>query len=89
MCTSSVAGGALSDDGTRGYHRTPYYLVPVFALSKVYRAKVRDALKEAGLLEKFPEAVWQDEWVVHSKAVGDGPSCHEVLGTLRLSSRHQ
>ncbi len=74
-----VAGGALSDDGTRWLPSSAHYLVPVFALSKVYRAKVRDALREAGLLDKFPQAVWQDEWVVHSKAVGDGRAAMKYL----------
>ena len=74
-----VAGGALSDDGTRWLPSNVNYLFPVFALSKVYRAKVRDALKEAGLLALFPEDVWQAEWVVHSKAVGDGRAAMKYL----------
>ncbi len=58
-------------------------------ISVIYRAKVRDKLKAADLLDKFPDNVWQEPWVVHSKAVGDGPSRDEVLGSLHLPSSHQ
>jgi hypothetical protein len=74
-----AAGGALSEDGTRWLPSSANYLVPVFALSMIYRAKVREALKEAGILDMFPVAVWQEEWVVHSKAVGDGQAAMKYL----------
>jgi hypothetical protein len=51
----------------------------VFALSVLYRAKLRDALQAAGLFDLFPAQVWQEEWVVHSKAVGDGQAAMKYL----------
>ena len=74
-----VAGGGLSRDGTKWLPSHPAFFVPVFALSVVFRAKVRDALKEAGLLDKFPPEVWKQEWVVHSKPVGDGRGAMKYL----------
>lgn len=74
-----VAGGALSKDGSQWLTSRVDYLVPVMALSVIYRAKVADALKEVGLLDEFPKDVWQAEWVVHSKAVGDGRAAMKYL----------
>ncbi len=74
-----VAGGALSDDGSQWLPSRADYLVPVLALSQVYRAKVRAALRQAGLLEQFPADVWQAEWVVHCKPVGDGQAAMKYL----------
>jgi hypothetical protein len=48
------------------------FLVPVQALSVVFRAKVRDILNREGLLELIDSAVWHRDWVVHSQAAGDG-----------------
>ena len=36
------------------------------------RAKMRHALMVAALGQAVPASVWQSDWVVHSKAVGDG-----------------
>src|SRR5262249_24358706 len=48
------------------------FLVPVPALSIVFRAKFRDVLKREGLLNLTDPAVWHRDWVVHSQAAGDG-----------------
>lgn len=74
-----VAGGALSEDGLKWLPSRVDFLVPVLALSKVYRGKLRQALKAAGVLHHFPPSVWQQEWVVHSKAVGDGQAAMNYL----------
>jgi Putative transposase/Transposase zinc-binding domain len=74
-----AAGGALSTDGLRWLPSRVDYMVPVYALSQIYRAKVRDALEAAGLLDQFPAEVWQEEWVVHCKPVGDGQAAMKYL----------
>lgn len=74
-----AAGGGLSEDGSQWLPSRADYLLPVFALSKIYRAKLRDALSAAGLLDQFPAEVWEQEWVVHSKAVGDGRAAMKYL----------
>ena len=50
------------------------FLLPVKALSLVFRAKFRDLLKEssASLFSEIPAAVWKKDWVVHCKSVGNG-----------------
>ena len=74
-----AAGGGLSDDGNKWLPSRVDYLVPVMALSVIYRAKVRDGLDEAGLLDKFPPELWQERWLVNSKAVGDGQAAMKYL----------
>lgn len=74
-----VAGGALSEDGSQWLPSRVDFLAPVFALSRVYRAKVRDAMAGAGLLDQFPASVWDEPWVVHSQAVGDGRAAMKYL----------
>src|SRR5262249_54238355 len=50
-----VSAGGLSVDGQRWVAAThPKFLLPVKALSKIFRAKVRDGLKAAGLLLQVP-----------------------------------
>jgi len=48
------------------------FFVPVLALSKIFRAKVRDELKKTDLFDQITGSVWKKDWVVHSKPVGDG-----------------
>ena len=48
------------------------FLLPVKALSVIFRAKFRDALRKTDLFAQVPPHVWQQDWVVHSKPVGDG-----------------
>jgi hypothetical protein len=55
------------------------FLLPVKAVSKIWRGKFRDALRKADLLEQVPKQVWQQQWVVHCKAVGDGNAVLKYL----------
>ncbi len=48
------------------------FLLPVQALSRIFRAKFRDALRPTDCWAHIPTAVWQQEWVVHCQPVGDG-----------------
>jgi hypothetical protein len=74
-----VPGGGLSDDGARWLPSHAHFLVPVRALSKVFRAKFRDCLRRAGLLHQIDPSVWRQDWVVHSQAVGDGRASLKYL----------
>ncbi len=75
-----ATGGALGANGIwKPSH--PKFLVPVFALSPVFRARFRDALKD-----KHPElfalvkpAAWKKAWVVHSEPVGSGEAAYRYL----------
>lgn len=76
-----VPGGGLSEDGESWLPSRPAYFVNVKALSAIYRAKLRDALQQAGLLSQTDPKVWQwhRKWVVHSQAVGDGRTSLQYL----------
>jgi hypothetical protein len=67
-----VPGGGLSADGTRWLPSRADFLVPVQALSILFRAKFRDILRREGLLERVDASVWHRDWVVHSQPAGDG-----------------
>ncbi|MBT4637719.1 MAG: hypothetical protein HOC09_02755 [Deltaproteobacteria bacterium] len=48
------------------------FLLPVKALSKIFRAKFRDALRKTTCFDAIPAAVWKQAWVVHCQPVGSG-----------------
>ena len=66
-------GGGL--DSTGAWRTTsPGFLVPVRALSVLFRARFRDGLRQRhpALFAAVPARVWRQPWVVHSKPVGSG-----------------
>lgn len=73
-----VPGGGLTD--TNEWRATSHnFFVPVKALSIIFRAKLRDALAEAGLTEDIDKAVWKSDWVVHCQPVGNGSTALRYL----------
>jgi len=74
-----VPGGGVSQDGTRWQAGPANFLLPEKAASKIYRAKFRDALREAGLLDEIDPDVWKQTWVVDVEAVGDGRATLKYL----------
>jgi hypothetical protein len=50
----------------------PAFLVPVRALSVIFRAKMRDALRALQGQETLAPSVWAQPWVVHSQHAGSG-----------------
>lgn len=75
-----VAGGGLSDDGNTWRASHEKFLVPVPALSKIFRAKFREALKKKPeLFCQVPAETWQKDWVVHSEPVGTGEQALKYL----------
>jgi len=77
-----VPGGGVSDDGERWVASRPDFVVPVRALSIIFRAKFQGEMLRAGLLHEIDPAVWREAFVTDSRAVGDGES------TLRYLSRY-
>jgi Zn finger protein HypA/HybF involved in hydrogenase expression len=69
-----VPGGGVSKDKTKWLPAQDKFFLPVEALSKIFRAKFRDALKEKDLelFKKIPSQVWRKDWVVHCKPAGTG-----------------
>jgi len=68
-----ASGGGLGPDGAWRFAQ-PKFLVPVRALSILFAARVRDALREhhPSMFAQVPASVWRKPWVVHSKPVGAG-----------------
>lgn len=74
-----VPGGGLSKDGNKWLPSRQDFFIRVEPLSIIYRAKFRDAMKKAGLFPSIDPSVWSKQWVVHSKAVGDGRASLKYL----------
>jgi hypothetical protein len=67
-----VPGGGLSAEGDRWLASRADFLVPVRALSLVFRGQFRDLLAREGLREAVDPSVWRRDWVVHCQPAGDG-----------------
>ncbi len=74
-----VPGGGLSPERSQWLPSNTDFFVPVEALSPIFRAKFRDALKKTDLFDSVPAGVWKKDWVVHCKPVGNGNSALKYL----------
>ena len=74
-----VPGGGLSPDRSQWLSSDTEFFVPVEALSPIFRAKFRDALKKTDLFNCVPAGVWKKSWVVHCKPVGNGNNALKYL----------
>jgi hypothetical protein len=77
-----VPGGGVSQDGCRWQAGPANFLLVEKAASIVYRAKFRDAMRDANLLEKINAVapdVWKQNWVVDVEPVGDGRAALKYL----------
>ncbi len=74
-----VPAGGLSANRQEWISTRHNFLVPVNALSILFRATFRDAMKEAGLYDQVPAQVWQQDWVTHSKPIGKGKGALKYL----------
>jgi hypothetical protein len=76
-----VTAGGLSSDGTHWIApKNPAFLVPVHALSVIFRAKVCDGPRRAALLDHAAPSTWTTPWVVHAQPAGRGARVLEYLG---------
>ncbi len=73
-----ATGGGLTAAG-RWRSARKDFLVPVKALSRIFRAKFRDELKKTALFAQVQARVWQKDWVVHSEPVGSGAQAFQYL----------
>jgi hypothetical protein len=74
-----VPGGGPSADGSHWMPSRADFFVPDKALSKLCRARFRDAMRAAGLFEAIDPVVWKKDWVVKTVAVGDGRAALKYL----------
>jgi hypothetical protein len=76
-----LSAGGLSADGQHWRPaQNPQFLLPVRALSSIFRAKVRDGLKAAGKWQHVPAKAWKQPWVVHAQHAGSGQKVLDYLG---------
>lgn len=76
-----VTAGGLSRDGQHWVcPGNPAFLVPGYALSKIFRGKFRAGLRKLKLLEQAPASVWKARWVVHAQHAGRGEKVLQYLG---------
>jgi hypothetical protein len=74
-----VPGGGWKDTEKRWVPARQDFLLPVRALSRVFRGKLRQALRGTDCYALIPAKVWQQEWVVHCEAVGSGLQALQYL----------
>lgn len=74
-----VPGGGLSPERSKWMASKADFFVPVEALSPIFRAKFRDALKKTDLFHAVAAGVWKKDWVVHCKPVGNATSALKYL----------
>jgi len=74
-----VPGGGVEQAGARWRPAAINFYTPVKALSRIYRAKFRDAMKELELFDLIDASVWKSDWVVNSQAVGTAEASLKYL----------
>ena len=67
-----VPAGGVSEDHNLWLPAQQKFFLPVTALSKIYRAKMKDALKQTELFDHIPKSVWYKDWVVHCQPAANG-----------------
>lgn len=73
-----VPAGAMSPRGIWVHAAHPNFLVPGYALSRIFRAKFKTGLKKLGLLQPS-RACWQQNWNVHCRPAGSGQKTLDYL----------
>jgi hypothetical protein len=74
-----VPGGGITSDRQSWLPAHNNFFLPVKALSKLFRAKFLHCLQKTSLFAHIPQKVWQQDWVVHCKPVGNGQTALNYL----------
>jgi hypothetical protein len=74
-----VAAGGWQETEKRWLPARHNFLLPVRALSRVFRGKLQQALRRTDCYVRIPANVWQQEWVVHCEEVGSGLAALKYL----------
>ena len=72
-----VPGGGIDKEGKEWKASSAAFFVHAKPLSKIYRAKFIELLKKEGL--EVPPCVWDPDWVVDCRHVGNGKSALKYL----------
>ena len=73
-----IPGGALSGKKLWLASRQDLF-VHTKPLEIIFKAKFKNAMKKAGLLNKIDPGVWKQQWVIDSQSVGQGQNCLRYL----------
>jgi len=65
-----IPGGAISEEGDRWMPSRQDLFVHTKPLALIFKAKFREAMKKAQLLDEINPDVWKQKWVIDSQAVG-------------------
>ena len=75
-----VTAGGLSPDGAAWVQPAhARFLMPGYALSAIFRAKMRDAVVRAGVDGDIDSRVWKQSWTVHLQQIGRGEHAAHYL----------
>jgi len=77
-----IPGGALSENKEQWLSSRQDLFVHTKPLAVIFRAKFKDAMKNAQLFNQIDPSVWKQPWVADSQAVGKGQN------SLRYLSRY-
>jgi hypothetical protein len=80
-----TAGGLSADGATWIKPAHERFLLPGYMLSRIFRAKMRQALARTGLAGDIDPSAWERRWTVHVKAIGRGE--HAALYLSRYVHR--
>lgn len=74
-----VPAGALTKSDGRWHRSFDHFFLPVRAMSKIFKAKFRDAMQKDGLASSICPDVWKQAWVVDCRMVGAGAQSIKYL----------
>jgi hypothetical protein len=74
-----LPGGGLDPEGRTWLRARKTFFLPVKALSILFRAKFRDAIRKREWFDLVPAQVWSQKWVVHCQPVGNGVAALKYL----------
>jgi hypothetical protein len=74
-----IPAGGLSTDHRTWLPAHQHFLLPVKALSNIFRAKFHHFLLKSSLANNLPANLWKQAWVVHCKPVGNGRTALKYL----------
>jgi putative transposase/transposase-like zinc-binding protein len=73
-----VPAGGISPEGTWVQAKNPKFLVPGYALSEIFRAKLKAGLEDLKLLDPNCPC-WEQKWNVHCRHAGSGDKVLDYL----------
>jgi hypothetical protein len=74
-----IPGGAVSQDGDQWLSSRQDLFVHTRPLTRIFKAKFRDAMKKANLFPKIAPSVWKEKWIVDSHSAGKGQNSLRYL----------